>query len=207
MRIHRAAVVAALCAGGLIAGGCGGDDGDSGSERQNQAANPTRTPTATAESEQTATPTPTAEGTASPEGGAVEGALAEQTGLKARGARETTVDIAVTGLEVDGELATLSLAFTMHEPEAPEDTSYSLYDLNGQQPLYVTLVDPVNLKRYNVVQDSSGQKLETGAVETDVPIDSSTTAHYTFAAPPPDVTEIDVSVGDWPTFRDIPITR
>jgi hypothetical protein len=43
--------------------------------------------------------------------------------------------------------------------------------------------------------------------ETDVPLDSSTTAHYTFAAPPPDVTEIDVSVGDWPTFRDIPITR
>lgn len=205
MRIHRAGIVAALCAGTLVAGGCGGDDGDSGSDGQDQAATPT--PTATAEAEQTPTPTPTAEGTATPEGGAVEGAIAEQTGLKARGARETTVDIAVTGLEVDGELATLSLVFTMHEPEAPEDTSYSLYDLNGRDPLYVTLVDPVNLKRYNVVQDSGGQKLESGAVETDVPLDSPTTAQYTFAAPPPDVTEIDVSVGDWPVFRDVPITR
>jgi hypothetical protein len=38
-------------------------------------------------------------------------------------------------------------------------------------------------------------------------LDSTTTAQYTFAAPPPDVTEIDVAVGDWPPFRDITIAR
>jgi hypothetical protein len=198
--MHRYLVIA-LCGAVLGLVGCGGDDGDSGNEDQ------AATPEATTEAEQTATPTETATAEETTDDPAAEGALAEQKGLKARGSRETTVDIAVAGLEVDARLATLSLVYTMHSPEAAPDTSYSLYDLNGQQPLYVTLVDPVNLKRYNVVQDSEGRALESGAVETDVPLDGSTTAQYTFAAPPPDVTEIDVSVGDWPTFRDIPITR
>jgi hypothetical protein len=200
--MHRYLVIA-LCGATLALVGCGGDDGDSGGRNQDQAGTPEATAEAQAEQTATATATPTA----TADDAAAEGALAEQKGLKARGSRETTVDIAVTGLEVDGKLATLSLVYTMHAPDAPPDTSYSLYDLNGQQPLYVTLVDPVNLKRYNVVQDSEGRALQTGAVETDVPLDSSTSAQYTFAAPPPDVTEIDVSVGDWPTFRDIPVTR
>jgi uncharacterized protein (DUF2147 family) len=202
--MHRYLVIALLGATMALTG-CGGDDGESGGGSQDQAATPEAT--AEAEAEQTATATATATAEEEADDAAAEGALAEQKGLKARGARETTVDIAVTGLEVDGELATLSLVYTMHAPDEPPDTSYSLYDLNGQDPLYVTLVDPVNLKRYNVVEDSEGQALQTGAVETDVPLDASATAQYTFAAPPPDVTEIDVSVGDWPTFRDIPITR
>jgi hypothetical protein len=206
--MHRHLVLALL--GVAVAlGGCGGDDGDSGDGGQDQAA----TPEGTAESEQagTATPTPTATATADdeaatePAGG--EAVLAEQKGLKARGARETTVDIAVNGLEVNDELMTLSLTYTVHDPDAPPDEDYALYDLNGSNPLYVTLVDPVNLKRYNVVHDSESRALQSGAVETKVPLDGSATAQYTFAAPPPDVTEIDVSVGDWPTFRDIPITR
>jgi hypothetical protein len=188
-------IVAAVC-GVLGLGGCfGGDDGD------DSGGSPAATPTPAAGTEETATPTPTA----TVEGG-TEGALAQRT-VKARGSRSTTVDIAVLGLEVQGKLAQLTLSFAAHDPEAAPDDSPSLYELNDQQPLYVTLVDPVNLRRYNVVSDSGGQKLESGAVETAVPIDGSTDARYMFAAPPPDVTEIDVSVGDWPTFRDVPIQR
>jgi hypothetical protein len=206
MRIHGARIVVALlCGAMLIVGGCGGDDddGDSQAAQQDQ----TATPAATGQAEETATATatPTAEGET--ETGGTENALAEQKGLKARGARETTVDVAVTGLQVDGELATLSVTYTAHNPGAAPDTDYSLYDLNGQDPLYVTLLDPVNLKRYSVVEDSDGRALETSAVDTDVPLDASATAQYTFAAPPADVTEIDVSIGDWPTFRDVPIQR
>ena len=105
------------------------------------------------------------------------------------------------------ELATLTLSYAVQDPEAAPDEEWSLYDLNDQQPLYVSLVDPVNLRRYKVVHDSDGQALESGEVETKVPNEGSTTAQHTFAAPPADVTEIDVAVGDWPAFRDIPITR
>jgi hypothetical protein len=207
MRIDRARIVVVLCGVALIVGGCGGDDdggGASNDAQQDEAA----TPAATDETEGTTTPTATATAEVETEaGGTAENAIAEQKDLKARGARETTVDIAVTGLQVDGELATLSVSYTMHSPEAAPDTSYSLYELNGQSPLYVSLVDPVNLKRYTVVEDSDGQSLQTNAVRTDVPLDASATAQYTFAAPPPDVMEIDVSIGDWPAFRDVPIQR
>jgi hypothetical protein len=186
----------ALCGTALALAGCGGGDDDT----QQSAATPTATAAATE------TPTPTAEGGASAPA-EPESVLAEQKGLKARGARTTMVDLAITGLRVDGELAELSVRYSMHDPEAEPDAAYSLYELNNQQPLYVTMVDPVNLKRYNVVKDSDGQALQTDEVGTDVPLDGSTTAQYTFAAPPADVTEIDVSVGDWPTFRDVPIQR
>jgi hypothetical protein len=199
----RRYLVIALCGALLAAAGCGGDD-DGGGESQDQAATPEATAEATAEGQETATPTATtASGEPAGEGAAPE-AIAEQTGLQARGSKETTVDIAVTGLKVDGELATLSLAFTMH---GSEDTSDSLFELNGGYRLFVTLVDPVNLKRYIVVKDSDGRELQTDASEAYVPNDGTATAQYTFAAPPPDVAEIDVQVGDWPTFRDVPIER
>jgi hypothetical protein len=192
----RMRIAMALCGTALALAGCGGGDDDT----QQSAA----TPTATAAAGET--PTHTAEGGASAPA-EPESVLAEQKGLKARGARTTMVDLAITGLRVDGELAELSVRYSMHDPEAEPDAAYSLYELNDQQPLYVTMVDPVNLKRYSVVEDSDGQALQTDAVGADVPLDGSTTAQYTFAAPPADVTEIDVSVGDWPTFRDVPIQR
>ena len=192
---QRMMLVVALCGAALAGAGCGGGDDENQGTAQNQA-----TPAQTAAPEETATATATAEG----EPAAV---LAEQKGVKARGARTTTMDIAVNSLQVDGELATLTVTYAVHDPEAAPDATYSLYDLNDTQPLYVTLLDPVNLKRYTVVTDSDGQALQSGAVETKVPLDASTTAQYTFAAPPADVTEIDVSIGDWPTFRDVPIQR
>jgi hypothetical protein len=190
MRREMAAI--ALCAAALVAG-CGGDDDD---QPTGQAATPTATgtPAGTA----TATPTPTEQ--------AATGALAHET-VKARGAKTTMIDLAIAKFEVRDKLATLTVSYTVHDPEAEPDAKFSLYELNDEQPLYVTLVDPVNLKRYNVVKDSSGQALQSGEVETKVPLDGSTTAQYTFAAPPADVTEIDVMVGDWPPFRDVPITR
>jgi hypothetical protein len=200
LRFFVVALLALVLA--IFAAGCGGDD--DGGDGQDQAATPEATAEATAEGQATATATATAEGDEPAAEGAVPAAIAEQKGLKARGAKETTVDIAVTGLKVDGELATLSLAFTMY---GSEDTSDSLFELNGGYRLFVTLVDPVNLKRYMVVTDSDGRELQSDASETYVPQDGTTTAQYTFAAPPPNVTEIDVAVGDWPIFRDVPIER
>jgi hypothetical protein len=190
---HSRRAVVALCAGALILAGCGGGDDDG--DEPDRAATPAGTgspaePGATAEPQATATPE----------------ALAEQT-VQARGSRETTVDIKVLGLEVGGRLATLTLQYGAHDPEAAPDAEYRLVDLNGGNRVFVTLVDPVNLKRYHVVEDTSGESLETADIDVTVPVDGTATAEYTFAAPPPGVAEIDVSVGDWPTFRDVPIRR
>ena len=184
----RIAVIA-LCAAALSLSGCGGGDDDGGDA--DRAATPAATE-APAQPEASATP-------------AASESLAEQT-VDARGARETTLDIEVLGLKVGGELATLTLQYTAHAPDAGPDTTYRLVDLHGSN-VFVTLVDPVNLKRYHVVEDTSGESLETAAIDVDVPVDGSTTGEYTFAAPPSGVDKVDVSVGDWPTFRDVPIER
>jgi hypothetical protein len=187
----RVAVVA-LCAALLV--GCGGGDGDDG----NSAATPTPTGSP-------AEPGATAEpgGTEEPAGGE---AAAKQT-VEAREAGEATLDIEVIGLRVSGELSTLSLRYTAHDPEAGEGSDHRLVDLHGGRRVFVTLVDPVNLKRYHVVEDTSGEELQTADLDVDVPVDGSVTAEYTFAAPPDGVDKIDVSVGDWPPFRDVPIER
>jgi hypothetical protein len=190
---HSRIAVVTLCAGALVIGGCGGGDdgGDDPDRTPTPAANGSPAePGATAEPQETATPA----------------ALAEET-VKARGASGTTVDIQVVGLKVSGQLATLTLQYTAHDPEATEDTQYRLVDLHGGDTLFVTLVDPVNLKRYHVVEDTSGERLESADIDVDVPVDTPATAEYTFAAPPAGVEKIDVSVGDWPTIRDVPIER
>jgi hypothetical protein len=192
---HVRIAVLALCGALLVVGGCGGGDGD---DDGNSAA----TPTATASP---AEPGATAEpgGTEEPAGGE---AVATQT-VEARESGETTLDIEVMGLQVSGELATLSLRYTAHDPEPDEDAVHRLVDLHGGRRLFVTLVDPVNLKRYHVVEDTSGESLSALDLNVDVPVEDSVTADYTFAAPPADVDTIDVSVGDWPPFRDVPIER
>jgi hypothetical protein len=190
---HFRIAVVALCGALLLAVGCGGDGDDDSS-----AATPT--PTASP-----AEPGATAEpgGTEEPAAGE---ALAKQT-VDAREAGEATLDIEVMALRVSGRLATLSLRYTGHDPEAGEGTNHRLVDLHGGRRVFVTLVDPVNLKRYHVVEDTSGEDLQTADLDVDVPVGDSVTADYTFAAPPDGVDKIDVSVGDWPPFRDVPIER
>jgi hypothetical protein len=111
------------------------------------------------------------------------------------------VDIAVLSLTVRGKLAQLALSITAHTGGT------GFQDLNmvfGGIPS-VSLVDPVNLKRYVVVKDSTGKEL--GAVNAAVAVQGPTTLNYTFAAPPENVAAIDVQFGDFPPFRSVPISR
>ena len=197
---HTRMLPVALCAV-LMLGGCGGGDDDGGDNPDGA-----DTPAATAESGGTNE----AEGTATPTAGTVEEEPLAQQAVRARTTPSATVDVAVLSLKVDGELATLELSFTPHDPEPEDpDAQYSVEELHGRAPtaLLITLVDPVNLKRYMVVNDSRDNALETNTATARVDLDQTITTKHTFAAPPPDVTKIDVSVGDWPTFRNVPIER
>lgn len=129
--------------------------------------------------------------------------------VRGRETTDGTVDIGILGLEVRGKLATVTLAFTPHYPSVSPGESISLYDMNGENGFSVGLVDSVNLRRYSVVGGVSAESLgtEPGVVNTEAINNSSVTARWTFAAPSPNVTKIDVEVGDWPVFRDVPIER
>ncbi|WP_433477271.1 hypothetical protein ACQPZP_09570 [Spirillospora sp. CA-142024] len=122
---------------------------------------------------------------------------------EAQGAK---VDIAIMGLKVKGKLATLTVQFVPHVPGA-QPNQINAYGLNGERGLDTSLIDPVNLKRYVVVKDSSGRELQTDDIFTHMTNDQPTSSFYTFAAPPDSVKSIDVQLGNWPTFRDVPVER
>ena len=133
-------------------------------------------------------------------------ALAKKT-VRALDSRDGTVEIAILGLKVEDRLMRLTMAFTPKFPSESPDDEISLYDMHGQTPLYVTLVDPVNLKRYVVVKDSEGRELAADAVATGTPNGGTVMATWTFAAAPQNVAKLDVQVGEWPPFSDVEIQR
>ena len=121
-------------------------------------------------------------------------------------ARGAKVDIAILGLRVKGRLATLGVQIVPNVPGA-EDGRINPYGLNGERGLDTSLIDPVNLKRYVVVSDSAGNELESDDIFTHLSNGQPTNLSYTFAAPPENVKSIDVQIGSWPMFRNIPVER
>ncbi|HEU5032042.1 MAG TPA: hypothetical protein VFV01_44485 [Spirillospora sp.] len=115
------------------------------------------------------------------------------------------VDIAVMGLRVKGRLATLTLQWTPHVPGGT--STPTPYRLNGERGLDASLIDPVNLKRYVVVTDSGSRRLESDDVLTNLPNGQATLTSHSFAAPPANVKGVDLQLGSWPAFRDVPIER
>ncbi|GAB2855816.1 hypothetical protein GCM10022221_64240 [Actinocorallia aurea] len=113
-------------------------------------------------------------------------------------------ELGVVGLTARGKLADLTLTLTPHYPGLPQPSVLAVGYFTGVYP-EVTLVDPVNLKRYLVVKDSSGKML--GAGNEAYNIDQPNTLSYTFAAPPEDVTTLDVYFAGFPPFRTIPVSR
>ncbi|MDL4772195.1 hypothetical protein [Actinomadura xylanilytica] len=116
------------------------------------------------------------------------------------------VDIAVMGLKASGKLATLTVQFAPHIPAGGPDNP-NPYNLNGGNSLGTALIDPVNLKRYVVVADSDHKKLESDDIFTHIANNQTATLAYTYAAPPENVKAVDVQIGSWPTFRNIPVAR
>lgn len=119
-----------------------------------------------------------------------------------------TVTIAILGLQVHGQLMTLQLGFTPRDPNQSASATINLFDMACHGNTDVSLVDPVGLKRYVVVQDAGNHDLEPDSVDGIQAVSGQTaTGNWVFAAPPASVTSINVQVGDWPTFNNIPIQR
>jgi len=69
-----------------------------------------------------------------------------------------------------------------------------------------SLLDTVNLKRYVVVKDSANNTLGPD-LHGDMNNNAANTLNFTFAAPPDNVKAVDVQIGKFPIFRDVPIER
>ncbi|MBT2224993.1 hypothetical protein [Nonomuraea sp. NEAU-A123] len=151
---------------------------------------------ATPAEQQPTNPQTTASQATDPQG---SGALAKAT---FGAGTPTSADVLVLSLKRRGKLLDLVLSITPHSEKG--ETYISVEEFTGAGPTAITLVDSVNLKRYLVVRDSQDQplqpaywilKMEEAAIRT-----------YTFPAPEGDVTSLDVSIGGWPPFRDVPVT-
>lgn len=112
------------------------------------------------------------------------------------------VDLGIAGLTVRGKLANLVVSLTPHA--TPGANSPTLYRLNGSND--ASLLDTVNLKRYVVVKDSAGNTLGPD-LHGDLNNNAANTLNFTFAAPPDNVKAVDVQIGKFPIFRDVPIER
>jgi hypothetical protein len=92
-------------------------------------------------------------------------------------------------------------------PAGAPDQTPNLYELNGRNGLGASLIDPVNLKRYVVVKDTSGKDLQTDYIMVHTRNNQPSLHTYTFAAPPENVKALDLQYGSWPTFRNVPVER
>ncbi|HEY7485551.1 MAG TPA: hypothetical protein VH912_13895 [Streptosporangiaceae bacterium] len=119
-------------------------------------------------------------------------------------AKGAKVEIGIVELRVVGKLADLTLSIT---PRVPGDTSPNVYELNGNTDPDVSLIDTINLKRYVVVKDSSGKQLQPDYIYVHLRNGQPNVQTYTFAAPPAGVRAVDVVFGQWPPFRNVPVTR
>lgn len=144
--------------------------------------------------------------------------VAVRRALDSRTSTHPTAQLLIRGLTVRGRIATLRFTAVLRgwdyeEPKSPggmPPSAPTLYDINpGASDALPSaqLIDPVNLRRHRPLEDSEGEALAgmgyAGQSGDGQPIDAS----WMFAAPPADVDAMDVQIGSWPVFREVPVTR
>ncbi|MGJ6966480.1 hypothetical protein ACSDR0_31670 [Streptosporangium sp. G11] len=127
--------------------------------------------------------------------------------VKASGA-DLTVEI--TGLRRQGRLSTLTWTVT-NDGEDRWQMNSDMGDTPGGLGLTVagiSLVDPVNGKRYVVARTGKYPRAKCLCSDYDVFTEAGEvlSLHATFAAPPPDVTKINVDLKVLGVFGDVPIS-
>ncbi|MGC2939139.1 MULTISPECIES: hypothetical protein [unclassified Brevibacterium] len=109
----------------------------------------------------------------------------------AEGDDEATMTVELFALKREGETVVGQFGFTVDSSSTEEDDLYGF--LGGSWTPF--LVDSQNLRKHNVLENFP-QRAQTGAQKTKFKPGQT---HYTFAvfaAPPPDVQEVEVSVVD-----------
>ncbi|MER5628073.1 hypothetical protein ABT061_44365 [Streptosporangium sp. NPDC002544] len=138
---------------------------------------------------------------------AEQGEVIADREVKAGGADLT---VQITGLKRQGRLSTLTWTVTNKGDERWQMNS-DMGDTPGGLGLTVagiSLVDPVNGKRYTVARTGKYPRAKCLCSDYDVFTEPGEVLplHATFAAPPPDVTKINVDLKVLGVFTDVPIS-
>lgn len=144
-----------------------------------------------------------------------DASLDDRTVLASRtaGFDDTTVRIDLLSLRRDGNLSTLRFTATNTTPGTVEDTSkeWSIYTDLGSGPTDysvagIYLVDPTHSKKYPTARDSADDCVCSSTSGVDIVPTQSREFSATFAAPPADVTTLDVYVPGAGTFENVPVS-
>ncbi|RVX47553.1 hypothetical protein EDD27_10490 [Nonomuraea polychroma] len=198
--MRRTIALAVSAASSIALAGCGmlpGQQGGGGEERQSQAVSDKQaTPAPKEAQEQQTAPAQQDQVIAGREtkvgaGGTFGKARVEITALKRQG-RTVSLNWTVTATDgkvnVHNGLGTAALDFTV----------------SG-----VSLIDPVNAKRYRVARNGTGEDAEcvcSGTQGQFLEEGQASTLYAVFAAPPPDVTKVNVEMPMFGVFTDVPIS-
>lgn len=188
----------------LALSGCGGDDADA---TPPPAASETSASTGPTDSSSASASATTSASASSSTSASPVAAAAKTQQVTISGKVRGTAALGVSAVQVRGQLAVVDVSFTPQLVDEATDAEVSLYDINSATPVTVFLTDPVGLKRYAVVKDSRGIALEGEYVGVSAVSGQTGSVSFTFAAPPADVTSLDVYVGSFPPFRDVPVQR
>lgn len=115
---------------------------------------------------------------------------------------EGTVKVDILGLKRKDKLLILTAAVT---PKTSLAERQNLFEVLGDRSWFPTLVDTANLKQYSVVR-SGGSRLSSGDLSVEAASGQPMFVYAAFAAPPADVTSINVLFADSiPVLTDVPI--
>lgn len=115
---------------------------------------------------------------------------------------EATTRFDIYSIKRQGKLAILTLSVT---PTFSTVDPASLFSLMGNQSFHPTLVDPVNLREYEVVTSGSGS-LSTNDISTKTPSGKPIFAWAAFAAPPANVSSVTLNLYDTlPGITSVPV--
>lgn len=111
-----------------------------------------------------------------------------------------TAEIGVLALRRRGDLLDLVLSITPHSEQV---SRISVETFISDDPSAISLMDNAGPKRYLIVPDSTNRppQKQDPALE----VGKSSVRTYTFPAPGPEVTAMDVIIRGAPPFRDVPV--
>lgn len=124
------------------------------------------------------------------------------TPLPTNSDQNRTGRIDIYSIKRQGKLAILTLSIT---PKTNGTDPVALFTLMGNRFFSPSLVDPVNLREYEVVRSGDGS-LSTGDTSARSYSGQPIFVWAVFAAPPPNVEKVNLNLySSLPTFMDVPV--
>lgn len=133
--------------------------------------------------------------------------IAKQT-LSSPDNPQNTIDFGLQSLTVEGKIATLRFVATPHFKSVGANEVLRLFDLYKPAQFAPYLLDRANLKRYSILNGSTGGRFASDDLDTRTVNNAPMAVYAVFAAPEDAIATIDVHMADyWPAFKNVPFKR